>query len=151
LTPAQIYDQASNILQQRLSQIPGVGDATPQGASAPAVRVELNPLAIFKYGINLNSVRNAISSANAGASSPKGVIEQGEQRVQIYSNDSAVGAADFRDLIVAYRNNSPVRLSDVAEVYDGQENVRNLGVANGKPAVIINVTQQPGSNVIQVV
>jgi len=151
LTPAQIYDQASNILQQRLSQIPGVGDATPQGASAPAVRVELNPRAVFKYGINLNSIRNAISSANAGSSSPKGVIEQGEQRVQIYSNDTASNADDFRNLIVAYRNNSPVRLSDVAEVYDGQENVRNLGVANGKPAVIINVTQQPGSNVIQVV
>jgi len=151
LTPAQIYDQASNILQQRLSQVPGVGDATPQGASAPAVRVELNPRAIFKMGINLNTVSNAISSANGGSTSPKGVIEQGNQRVQIYSNDSASTADDFRNLIVAYRNNSPVRLTDVANVYDGQENVRNLGVANGKPAVIINVTQQPGSNVIQVV
>ncbi len=151
MTPAQIYDQASNILQQRLSQIPGVGDATPQGASAPAVRVELNPRAVFKLGINLNTVRNAISSANAGANSPKGSIEQGDQRVQIYANDNASAAKDFQNLIVAYRNNSPVRLSDVATVYDGQENVRNLGVANGKPAVIINVTQQPGSNVIQVV
>jgi multidrug efflux pump len=151
MTPAQIYDQASNILQQRLSQIPGVGDATPQGASAPAIRVELNPRAVFKYGINLNSVRNAISSANAGANSPKGALEQGDQRIQIYANDNARTAADFRNVIVAYRNNSPVRLSDVATVYDGQENVRNMGVANGKPAVIINVTQQPGSNVIQVV
>jgi multidrug efflux pump len=151
LTPAQIYDQASNILQQRLSQVPGVGDATPQGASAPAVRVELNPRAIFKLGINLNSVSGAISSANGGSTSPKGVIEQGNQRIQIYSNDNADSADSFRSLIVAYRNNSPVRLSEVANVYDGQENVRNLGVANGKPAVIINVTQQPGSNVIQVV
>ena len=155
-TPAQIYDGASNILQQRLSQISGVGDASPQGATQPAVRVELNPLAIFKYGINLNTIKGAISSANAGANSPKGVIEQGGQRVQIYSNDTAGAnttsmAPDFRDLIVAYRNNSPVRLSDVAEVFDGQENTKNMGVANGKPAVLITITQQPGSNVIEVV
>ena len=151
LSPAQIYDQASNILQQRLSQIAGVGDATPQGATAPAIRVELNPLAVFKYGINLNTIRGAISSANAGANSPKGAIEQGDQRIQIYSNDNASQAADFRNLIVAYRNNAPVRLSDLASVYDGQENVHNMGVANGKPAVLISITQQPGSNVIQVV
>jgi multidrug efflux pump len=151
LTPAQIYDYSSNILQQRLSQIQGVGDATPQGATAPAIRVELNPLAVFKYGINLNTIRGAISSANAGANSPKGAIEQGDQRIQIYSNDNASEAADFRNLIVAYRNNSPVRLSDVASVYDGQENTKNMGVANGKPAVLISITQQPGSNVIQVV
>jgi multidrug efflux pump len=151
LTPAQIYDQASNILQQRLSQVDGVADATPYGASAPAVRVELNPRAVFKYGINLNSVSNAIRSANGGSTSPKGAIEQGDQRIQIYSNDNASNADDFRNLIVAYRNNSPVRLSDVATVYDGQEQKRNLGMANGKPAVIMNVFQQPGSNVIQVV
>ncbi len=151
LTPAQIYDYSANILQQRLSQVAGVGDATPQGASAPAVRVELNPRAVFKYGINLNSVRNAIAATNAGANSPKGSIEQGDQRVQIYANDNASAADDFRNVIIAYRNNAPVRLSDVANVFDGQESVRNLGVANGKPAVIINVTQQPGTNVIQVV
>ena len=151
LTPAQIYDYSSNILQQRLSQIQGVGDATPQGATQPAIRVELNPLAVFKYGINLNTIKGAISSANAGANSPKGAIEVGNQRVQIYSNDNASEAADFRNLVVAYRNNSPVRLSDVAEVYDGQENVKNMGVANGKPAVLVPITQQPGSNVIQVV
>jgi multidrug efflux pump len=151
LKPADIYDYSSNILQQRLSQIQGVGDATPQGATAPAVRIELNPLAVFKYGINLNSIKGAISSANAGANSPKGAIEEGNQRVQIYSNDNASAAADFSNLIVAYRNNAPVRLSDVAEVYDGQENVRNMGVANGKPAVLVPITQQPGSNVIEVV
>jgi len=151
LSPAQIFDSASNILQQRLSQIEGVGDATPQGATQPAIRVELNPLAVFKYGINLNTVRGAISSANAGANSPKGALESGGQRIQIYSNDNASEAEDFRSLIIAYRNNSPVRLSDVAEVYDGQENTKNMGVANGKPAVLISITQQPGSNVIEVV
>ena len=151
LSPARIFDSASNILQQRLSQIEGVGDATPQGATQPAIRVELNPLAVFKYGINLNTVRGAISSANAGANSPKGAIEQGDQRIQIYSNDNASEAKDFRNLIVAYRDDAPVRLSDVAEVYDGQENVKNMGVANGKPAVLVPITQQPGSNVIEVV
>ena len=151
LSPAQIFDHASNILQQRLSQINGVGDATPQGATQPAVRIELNPRAVFKYGINLNSIKNAVSSANAGANSPKGAIEEGNQRVQIYSNDNAAEASDFRNIIVAYRNNSPVRLSDVAEVFDGQENVHNMGVANGKPAVLLSITQQPGSNVIEVV
>ncbi len=151
LTPGQIYDYSSNILQQRISQIQGVGDATPQGASLPAVRVELNPLAIFKYGINLNTVSGAIRSANAGANTPKGAIEEGGRRIQVYSNDNASEASDFRNIIIAYRNNSPVRLSDVADVYDGQENVKNMGFANGKPAVLIGITQQPGSNVLEVV
>ena len=151
LSPAGIFDEASNIVQQRLSQIQGVGDATPAGATAPAVRVELNPLAVFKYGINLNTIKQAISSANAGANSPKGALEDGGERIQVYSNDNASSAKDFSDLIVAYRGNSPVRLSDVAQVYDGQENTKNMGVANGKPAVLIPITQQPGSNVIEVV
>ena len=151
LTPAQIYDYSANILQQRLSQISGVGDATPQGATQPAVRVELNPLAVFKLGINLNTIKSAISSANAGANTPKGAIERNGQRIQIYSNDNASEAKDFANIIVAYRQGSPVRLSDVASVYDGQENLKNMGVANGKPAVLISITQQPGSNVIEVV
>ncbi len=151
LSPAEIYDYSSNIMQQRLSQIQGVGDATPAGATAPAVRIELNPLAVFKYGINLNTIKSAISSANAGANSPKGAVEDGAERIQVFSNDNASNASDFANLIVAYRNNSPVRLSDVASVYDGQENVKNMGVANGKPAVLIPITQQPGSNVIEVV
>ena len=92
LTPGQIYDQASNILQQSLSQIAGVGDVSLAGAALPAVRVELNPRALFKYGIGLEDVRAAISSANAGANSPKGAIEQGAQRIQIYSNDNATQA-----------------------------------------------------------
>jgi multidrug efflux pump len=151
LTPGQIYDQASNILQQKLSQISGVGDVSLSGAALPAVRIELNPRALFKYGIGLEDVRAAIASANAGANSPKGAIEQGDQRYQVYSNDNADQASDFRNLIVAYRNNAAVRLSDVADVLDGQENIRNMGVANGLPAVLVTVTEQPGANVIQVV
>jgi multidrug efflux pump len=151
LTPGQIYDQASNVLQQKLSQISGVGDVSLAGAALPAVRIELNPRALFKYGIGLEDVRAAISSANAGANSPKGAIEQGKVRFQVYSNDNASQADEYRSLIIAYRNNAPVRLSDVAEVVDGVENIRNMGMANGQPAVLVTITQQPGANVIQVV
>src|SRR6185503_13232807 len=147
----QIYDQASNILQQKLSQISGVGDVSLAGAALPAVRIELNPRALFKYGIGLEDVRAAVSSANAGANSPKGAIEQGAQRLQVYSNDNASQADEYRPLIIAYRNNAPVRLGDVAEVVDGVENIRNMGMANGQPAVLVTITQQPGANVIQVV
>jgi multidrug efflux pump len=149
MTPGQIYDQASNILQQRLSQVSGVGDVELNGASLPAVRIELNPRALFKYGIGLEDVRAAVSAANAN--SPKGGIEQGAQRMQVYANDSATQAADYKSLIIAYRNNAAVRLADVADVSDGVENVRNIGVANGDPAILINVTKQPGANVLDVV
>jgi multidrug efflux pump len=151
LTPGQIYDQASNILQQKLSQISGVGDVSLAGAALPAVRIELNPRALFKYGIGLEDVRAAVSSANAGANSPKGAIEQGTQRLQVYSNDNASQADEYRSLIIAYRNHAAVRLGDVAEVVDGVENIRNMGMANGQPAVLVTITQQPGANVIQVV
>ncbi len=151
LTPGQIYDQTSNILQQKLSQISGVGDVSLAGAALPAVRIELYPQALFKYGIGLEDVRAAISSANAGANSPKGAIYQGPQRFQVYSNDNASAASDYQNLIVAYRNNAPVRLQDVAQVYDGVENIRNMGLANGKSAILVTITQQPGANVIQVV
>ena len=149
LSPGQIYDQASNILQQRLSQVDGVGNVELNGASLPAIRIELNPRALFKYGIGLEDVRAAVSAANAN--SPKGGIEQGPTRFQIYANDSATAAADYKTLIVAYRNGAAVRLQDVADVSDGVENIRNMGIANGDPAVLVNVTKQPGANVIDVV
>ncbi len=149
LSPGQIYDQASNILQQRLSQVTGVGDVQLNGASLPAIRIELNPRALFKYGIGLEDVRAAVSAANAN--SPKGTIEQGPERLQVYANDSATAAADYQSLVIAYRNNAAVRLSDVADVSDSVENVRNMGTANGQPAILVNVTKQPGANVISVV
>ena len=149
LSPGQIYDQASNIIQQKLSQVSGVGDVSLNGASLPAIRIELNPRALFKYGIGLADVRAAISAANANT--PKGDIQQGEQTLQVYANDVASAASDYRSLIIAYRNGSAVRLQDVAEVVDGVENVRNLGTFNGQPAVLVNVTKQPGANVIEVV
>ncbi|HKI75040.1 MAG TPA: efflux RND transporter permease subunit, partial [Pseudomonadales bacterium] len=151
LTPPQIYDQASNILQQKLSQIPGVGDVALAGAALPAVRIDLNPPTLFKYGIGLEDVRAAIAAANAGANSPKGAIVQGGQRLQIYSNDNASMAAEYRKLVVAWRNGAPVRLEDVGTVSDGAEDIRNMGMYNGKPAVLVIITEQPGANVLRVV
>jgi multidrug efflux pump len=149
LTPGQIYDQAANIIQQKLSQISGVGDVSLSGASLPAVRIELNPRALFKYGIGLEDVRAAISAANAN--SPKGDIQQGSQTYQVYANDRASEASDYKTLIIAYRNGAAVRLQDVATVREGQENIRNIGIANGRPAVLVPITKQPGANVIQTV
>ncbi|MFI4868219.1 MAG: efflux RND transporter permease subunit [Steroidobacterales bacterium] len=149
LTGGQIYDSASTILQQKLLQVQGVGDVGIGGSSLPAVRVELNPRALFKYGLGLEDVRAALSAANAN--SPKGGIDIGEQRYQIYVNDTAKRAAEYQSLIVAYRNNSAIRLQDVATVTDGVENVRNLGLADGKPAVLLVLHRQPGANVIDVV
>jgi len=149
LTRGQIYDAASTVVQQALSQIDGIGQVVISGASLPAVRVELNPLALFKYGIGLEDVRAALASANAH--SPKGMIEQGDQRFQVYTNDQANHAADYRPLVVAYRDGSPVRLTDVAEVRDSVENLRNQGLSGGKPAVLVFLYKQPGANIIDTV
>jgi multidrug efflux pump len=149
LTPAELYDAASTVLAQKLSQVEGVGEVAVSGGSLPAVRVELIPLALYKYGIGLEDVRAALGSANAH--SPKGSIDVENQRYQIYSNDQAQKAEDYKSLIVAYRNGAPVRLADVGEVIDSVENVRNLGLANDKPAVMMIVYRQPGANIIQMV
>jgi multidrug efflux pump len=149
LTAGQIYDAASTILQQKLLQLPGIGDVTIGGSSLPAVRVELNPRALFKYGIGLEDVRAALAAANAN--SPKGGIDETDRHFQIYVNDTATHAAQYQTLIVAYRNNSAVRLADIATVSDGVENIRNLGLADGKPAVLVILHRQPGANVIEVV
>ena len=149
LTRGQIYDAASTVLQQQLSQLTGVGQVIISGAALPAVRVELRPQVLFKYGIGLEDVRAALAAANAN--SPKGTLDLGSQRLQIYTNDQASHAADYRPLIVAYRNGAAVHLTDVAEVDDSVQDLRNLGLANGKPAVLVIVFKQPGANVIQTV
>src|SRR6202451_3273848 len=149
LTPGQIYDAASTVLQQKLSQVQGIGEVQLSGGSLPAVRVELNPRALFKYGIGLEDVRAALSAANAN--SPKGGVDFNGERFQIYVNDTATRAAQYQSLIVAYRNNAAVRLQDVATVSDAVENIRNLGLADGKPSVLLVLHRQPGANVIDVV
>jgi len=149
LTQGQIYDAASNVFQQRLSQISGIGQVIIGGAALPAVRVELNPQALFKYGIGLEDVRAALASANAN--SPKGIIDDGDQRYQIYTNDQATKAADYAPLVIAYRNGAAVQLSDVAAVRDSVEDVRNLGLANGQPSVLLILFSQPGANIIETI
>ncbi len=149
LTRGQIYDAASTVLSQQLSQLGGVGQVIISGSALPAVRVELQPQALFKYGIGLEDVRATLAAANAN--SPKGIVELGAQRLQIYTNDQASHAADYRPLIVAYRNGAAVHLTDVASVEDGVQDLRNLGLANGKPAVLVIVFKEPGANVIQTV
>jgi multidrug efflux pump len=149
LTQGQVYDAASNILQQRLSQLDGVGQVAIGGSALPAVRVELNPLKLFKYGIGLEDVRAALASANAN--SPKGAIESSESHIQIYTNDQASKAADYQDLIVAYRNANPVRLIDVGDIVDSVEDIRNEGLADGKQAVLVIIYRQPGANIIDTV
>ena len=154
LTQGQIYDAADAVISQRLSQIDGVGGVNVGGSALPAVRVEINPLAVSKYGIGLQDIRAAISNANANA--PKGAIETDDRvHYQIYTNDNARDAEPYRNLIVANRNGTTVRLGDVATVTDMQdgatENIRTYGLYNGKPAVSVQVFQQPGANIIDVV
>ena len=149
LTTGQMYDSASTVLEQKLSQVTGIGQVNVGGSSLPAVRVELNPRALFKYGIGLEDVRAALASANANA--PKGEIDQNGERYQIYTNDQARQASQFADLIVAYRNGAGVRLRDVADISDSVENLRNEGLANGKPAVLVILFKQPGANIIDTI
>ena len=149
LTAPQLYDAADTVIQQQLSQITGVGGIDLGGAALPAVRVELEPGQLNKYGIGLEDVRAAIAAANAH--SPKGHIDQGPDRYQIYSNDQATTAAAFRDLVIAYRDGTPVFLKNVAKVRNSVENVYNAGLFNGKPAVIVIVHPSPTANVIRTV
>ena len=148
-TRGELYDAASTVLAQKLSQVEGIGEVAVGGGSLPAVRAELIPQALFKYGIGLEDVRAALASANAH--SPKGGIDVGGQRYQIYANDQATRAADYQSLIIAYRNGAPVFLTDVGKVTDSVENLRNAGLANGKPAILIILYRQPGANIISTV
>ncbi|MEX5747081.1 efflux RND transporter permease subunit [Massilia sp. X63] len=158
-SPGQIYESVSNLVQQRLAQVKGVGEVEIGGGSLPAVRVELLPYALNKVGLSSEDVRAAIQATNANR--PKGAIEGGGNRFQIYSqpaggqgNTPGQGrpqAADYRDLVVAWRDGAAIRLRDVAEVIDGVENVNTLGLFNGEPAVIVLVTRQPDANVIETV
>jgi multidrug efflux pump len=151
--PGQIYEAVSNIVSQKLAQVKGVGDVEIGGGSLPAVRIELLPFALNQYGVSTEDVRAAIQATNANR--PRGAIESEGRRLQIYSAPgTATGgrsAADYRDLVVAWRNNAAIRLRDVATVEDGPENKNTLGLFNGQPAVIVLITRQPGANIIETV
>jgi multidrug efflux pump len=148
-TPGQIYDAVSNTVSQRLSQVSGVGEVETGGGSLPAVRVEVVPFALNRYGISLEDVRAAIQSANADR--PKGAVEDRGLRYQVYTSPAGRTAADYRPLVVAWRNGAAVRLEDVAQVDDSVQDTRTIGLFNGKPAIIVLITQQPGANVIKTV
>ena len=150
-TPGQIYDAVNNIVSQRLSQVTGVGDVSIGGSSQPAVRVEVSPFALNRFGISLEDVRTAIQSANANR--PKGTVTDGAgERFQIYTSTGGVKASDYAPLIIAYRNGgASVRLADVAEVTDSVADTRTMGLFNGQPAINVLVTQQPNANVIATV
>lgn len=145
----KLYDVASTILQQKLSQVEGVGQVIVGGSSLPAVRVELNPMALNKYGIALSDVRNMLAAANTNR--PKGQYTHDVNLLRISANSQMFKAVEYQPLIVAYRNGAAVRLSDVAQVVDSVENVRAAGQADGKPAVLLVLFKQPGANVIDTV
>jgi multidrug efflux pump len=149
LSRGQMYDAASTILAQKVLQVKGIGDVTVGGGSLPAVRVELNPTQLDGYGISPETVRTAIAATNPNR--PKGSVDDGERRWQILANDQATTAKEYQPLIISYTNGNPVRLRDVADVVDSVEDVRNDGVSNGTPAVLLVLFRQPGANIIETV
>jgi multidrug efflux pump len=149
LDRGQLYDAASTIIVQKLSQIRGVGQVFAQGSALPGVRVELNPMALNKYGIGLEQVRGVLNNANANV--PKGHFSDGFHVWEVGANDQMFKARQYAPLIVAYSHGAPVRLDDVAQVNDSVEDLRNMGYANGKTSVNVTVNRQPGANIIDTV
>ncbi|EOY2409566.1 multidrug efflux RND transporter permease subunit MdtC [Yersinia enterocolitica] len=145
----QLYDFASTQLAQKIAQTEGVSDVSVGGSSLPAVRVELNPSALFNQGVSLDAVRQAISAANVRR--PQGSIDSSEQHWQVQANDEIKTAEGYRPLIIHYNNGSPVRLQDVANIVDSVQDVRNAGMSDGKPAVLLVISREPGANIIATV
>jgi multidrug efflux pump len=149
LSKGQMYDAASTIMAQKLAQVQGVGQVGVGGSALPGVRVELNPSALNKYGIGLEQVRTALAAANANT--PKGHFSDGKQMWEVGANDQLFRAIDYKPLLIAYHNGSAVRVSDVGDVVDSVEDLRNAGYANGKPSVLVIIFRQPGANIIDTV
>ncbi|EOY5379389.1 multidrug efflux RND transporter permease subunit MdtC [Cronobacter dublinensis] len=145
----ELYDYASTQLAQTIAQIDGVGDVDVGGSSLPAVRVALNPQALFNQGVSLDAVRSAISNANVRR--PQGAIEGGQQRWQLQTNDELKTAAEYAPLVIHYRNGAAVQLSDVATVTDSVQDVRNAGMTNAKPAILLMIRKLPEANIIDTV
>jgi multidrug efflux pump len=145
-TTAEMYDFASSILAQRLAQVRGVGQVTVTGGALPAVRVEADPRVLSHYSLGLDDVRTALIAANANR--PKGEIVSGTRTWTISTSDQLRTAAQYRDLLVAYRDGAPVHLGDVAEVLDSEEDVRTIGLVNGRLAVMLVINREPGENIV---
>ena len=146
---ARMYDLASSILQQKLSRVPGVGQVVVGGGALPAVRVDVNPTVLHSYGLSLEDVRAVLSDANANR--PKGEIADHGQAWMLNTTDQLLRAQDYQPVILSYRQGAAVRLADVAEVVDASEDIRNNGVVNGKPAILLIIWRQPGANIIDTV
>jgi hydrophobe/amphiphile efflux-1 (HAE1) family protein len=149
LGKGKMYDAASTIMAQKLSQVQGVGQVTVGGSALPGVRVELNPNALNKYGIGLEQVRSVLAAANANT--PKGHFSDGHRTWEVGANDQLFNAVDYQPLLIAYHNGVSVRVADVGEVVDSVEDLRNAGYANGKPSVLVIIFRQPGANIINTV
>jgi multidrug efflux pump len=149
MSPGQMYDAAATILQQKLSQVKGVGSVFVGGSSLPGVRVEINPTKLNNLGLNLEDVRTVLQAANANR--PKGQFSDNERTWTITSTDQLLKAKEYRPLLIAYRNGAPVVLEDIATVEDSVEDLRNVGYVNGKPAVIVYINRQPGANIVDTV
>ena len=149
LTKAQMYDAASSIMAQKLSQISGVGQVIVGGSSLPGVRVELDPRVLNKYGIGLEQVRGVLAAANANT--PKGHFSDGHRAWEVGANDQMFKAIDYQPLIVTYKNGMAVRVSDIGRAVDSVEDIRNAGYANGRPSVMVIIFRQPGANIIDTV
>ncbi len=145
----QMYDIASSVFAQKLAQIQGVGQVQVGGSSLPAVRVEMNPQPVSRYNVGMDQVASFLRAANANA--PKGEISSDQFRWPLSTSDQLMEAKDYRNLVVLYRNGSPIRLSELGNVIDSVEDVRNMGLANGKPAVLIMISRQPNANIIDTV
>ncbi len=145
----QMYDVASTILQQKLSQVAGVGQVVVGGSALPAVRLELNPTALNKYDVSLEQVRTVVAKANVNL--PKGYISDNHHSYDLIANDQIFKAADYRPLIIAYQNGKPIRLSDLGDVIESVEDVRNAGYTNGQSSVVLILFKQPGANIIETV
>ena len=149
MTKPQLYDAASSILNQKLSQVKGVGQVFVGGSSLPAVRVELNPLALSRYGVSLESVRSVLSATNVNR--PKGTLVNGDKNWEVRSNDQLRKAKEYLPLVVSYRSGAAIRLPDVASVQDSVEDIRTTGMVNAKPSVLVVLFRQPGANIIETV
>ena len=146
LAPGALYDLAVTVLAQKIAQINGVGEVSVGGSSLPAVRVQLNPHALSHYGIALDEVRRAISATNSVR--PRGVVEAGDRQWEVQLSGQLRHASEYHDLVIRYRDGAPVRLGDVATITDSIEDRYSSGFHNGRPAVTLLISRQPGANII---
>ena len=149
MTRGQIYDAASTILTPKISQIQGIGQVTVGGSSLPAVRIQLNPVALAKYGIGFEEVRATIAASNVNR--PKGALENATHHLPIYANDQAKTASEYLPLIVTYKNGAAIRLSDLGQALDSVEDLRSAGLKDNQPAILLIINKQAGANIIETV